>query len=65
MKNLYMQSKNSQIVKISNNGWYVETPMGFDGPFDSQNEATVFLDLIRSSNAARVECAGLQYTPLD
>lgn len=60
-----MQSKNSQIVKISSNGWYVETAMGFDGPFDSQSEATVFLDLIKSSNAARVECAGLQYSPLD
>jgi len=60
-----MQNKNSQIVKIGNNGWYVETAMGFDGPFDSQNEANVFLELIRSSNAARVECAGLQYTPLD
>lgn len=60
-----MQSKNLQIVKINSNGWYVETPMGFDGPFDSQTEATVFLDLVKSSNAARVECAGLQFTPLD
>ena len=60
-----MQSKNSQIVKINSNGWYVETPMGFDGPFDSQTEASVFLDLVKSSNAARVECAGLQFSPLD
>lgn len=60
-----MQSKNSQIVKINSNGWYVETPMGFDGPFDSQTEASVFLDLVKSSNAARVECAGLQFMPLD
>ena len=60
-----MQSKNSQAVKMRCNGWYVETTMGFDGPFDSQSEATVFLDLIKSSNAARVECAGLQYSPLE
>jgi uncharacterized protein YkvS len=60
-----MQSKNSQIVKISNTGWYVETQTGLDGPFDSVNEATVFLDLIKSSNAARMEFAGLQYTPLE
>jgi len=62
---LKMQSKNSQIVKIGINGWYVETPMGFDGPFESKNEAAVFLELIKSSNAARLECAGLQFTPLD
>ncbi len=60
-----MESKISQIVKISNTGWYVETRTGFDGPFESEKEATTFLDLIKSSNAARVEFAGLQYTPLE
>lgn len=60
-----MQSKNSQIVKIGNTGWYVETRTGLDGPFGTEKEASVFLDLIKSSNAARVEFAGLQYTPLD
>jgi hypothetical protein len=60
-----MQSKNSQIVKINNIGWYVETKTGFDGPFDSEKEAGTFLDLIKSSNAARVEFAGLQYTPME
>ena len=60
-----MQSKNSQIVKISNTGWYVETRTGFDGPFESEKEADIFQDLIKCSNAARVEFAGLQYTPAD
>lgn len=60
-----MSNKNSQIVKINNNGWYIETRTGFDGPFDSEQEATVFLNLIKSSDAARVEFAGLQYTPLE
>ena len=60
-----MRSKNSQIVKISNTGWYVETRTGFDGPFESEKEADIFLDLIKCSNAARVEFAGLQYTPAD
>jgi len=60
-----MQSKNSQIVKISNIGWYVETRTGLDGPFESEKEADTFLDLIKSSNAARVEFAGLQYSPAD
>jgi hypothetical protein len=58
-----MQSENPQIIKISNKGWYVETRIGFDGPFDSINDAITFLDLIKSSNAARVEFAGLDYTP--
>ena len=60
-----MQSKNSQIVKISNIGWYIETRTGLDGPFESEKEASTFLDLIKCSNAARVEFAGLQYTPVD
>ena len=60
-----MESKISKIVKISNTGWYVETRTGFDGPFESEKEATTFLDLIKSSHAARVEFAGLQYTPLE
>lgn len=59
-----MQSENPQIVKISNKGWYVETRIGFDGPFESINEAITFLNLLKTSNAARVEFAGLQYTPI-
>jgi len=60
-----MQSKNSQIINIRNTGWFIETPTGFDGPFESEKEADTFLNLIKSSNAARMEFAGLQYTPLD
>lgn len=56
---------NSQVHRISNNGWYVETRTGLDGPFESEVEAISFLDLIKSSNAARVEFAGLQYSPTD
>jgi hypothetical protein len=58
-----MTSKNSQIVKINKNGWYVETRTGFDGPFSSEKEASTFLNLIKSSDAARMEFAGLQFTP--
>lgn len=60
-----MAFNNSQVVKISSNGWYVETRTGFDGPFDSEQEASEFLTLIKSSDAARVEFAGLQYSPVD
>ena len=59
-----MITENPQIIKINNKGWYVETRIGFDGPFESINEAMGFLDLIKSSNAARDEFAGLQYTPV-
>ncbi len=58
-----MQNNNSQIVNVSNTGWFVETRTGFDGPFDTKQEASTFLDLVKCSNAARVEFAGLQYTP--
>lgn len=58
-----MQDENSQIIRIANADWYVETPTGFDGPFESKKEAISFIDLVRSSNAARIEFAGLQYSP--
>lgn len=60
-----MKSEHSHIVKISTNGWYVETRTGFDGPFDSEQEAETFQHLIQSSNAARVEFAGLAYSPTE
>ena len=60
-----MLAKNSQVVKINQNGWYVETRTGFDGPFSSEKEASRFLNLIKASDAARMEFAGLQYTPME
>lgn len=58
-----MSGKNSQIVKINQNGWYVETRTGFDGPFSTEQEASTFLNLIKTSDAARIEFAGLQFSP--
>ena len=60
-----MQGRKSHIVQISGKNWYVETRTGFDGPFTSEKEASDFLNLIKSSNAARMEFAGLDYTPLE
>lgn len=60
-----MQDENSKIVRIANADWYVETRTGFDGPFESRKEAILFLDLVKSSNAARLEFAGLQYSPIE
>ena len=60
-----MQGTHPHIVQISGSNWYVETRTGFEGPFNSKNEASEFLNLIESANAARIEFAGLQYTPLE
>ena len=60
-----MQSNNSKVHRVNSSGWYVETRTGFDGPFETEQEAVSFLDLIKCSNAARVEFAGLQYSPAD
>ena len=60
-----MPANSTQVVKINQNGWYVETRTGFDGPFSSEKEASTFLNLVRASDAARVEFAGLQYTPAE
>lgn len=60
-----MSGNNTQVVKINQNGWYVETRTGFDGPFSSEEEASTFLNLVKTSDAARVEFAGLQYTPAE
>lgn len=61
-----MQKHNiSKIIKIGPSSWYVETRTGLDGPFDSPEGAVTFQDLIKRSNAARVEFAGLQYSAAD
>ena len=53
---------NPQIVNIMNQKWYVESQTGLDGPFETEKEASVFLRLVKNSNAARMEFAGLQFT---
>ena len=57
-----MQSNNTHAVKV-NKSWYVETRTGFDGPFESEEEASNYWFLLETNEAARVEFAGLQYTP--
>ena len=53
------------MIKVNGENWYVETKTGFDGPFTSKEEAKHFLRLIDLSNAARIEFAGLDYSPLN
>ena len=49
-----------RIIKISE-CWYIETRTGYDGPFDNKLEAQQFLSLLKNTEAARNEFAGLQY----
>jgi len=49
-----------RIIKLIDN-WYVETKTGYDGPFETYDEAESFLRLSESAEAARVEFAGLAY----
>lgn len=58
-----MQKNFPNIIQINGSDWYLETRTGFDGPFTTQQEASEFHDLIVCSNAARIEFAGLAYSP--
>lgn len=59
-----MYSDNNMVL-VNNKNWYIETKTGFEGPFESENEAKIYLNLVNSADAARVEFAGLQFSPLN
>lgn len=50
----------ARIIKLIDN-WYVETKTGYDGPFETYDEAESFLRLSERADAARVEFAGLAF----
>ena len=54
----------SRIKKISG-AWYIETRTGYDGPFGNKLEASQFLRLLKCTEAARSEFAGLQFIPYE
>lgn len=58
-----MISKNAQIINIMNKNWYVETQTGLEGPFKTEDEAALFLNLLKCNDSARVEFAGLAFSP--
>jgi hypothetical protein len=39
-------------------GWCIETPTGMEGPMDSQQDAAIFLSLLKRVDAARHEATG-------
>ena len=51
--------KNQYRVIEQNQLWYVETPTGYEGPFDNKQEARSFARLHRSADFARLEVADL------
>ena len=58
-----MVSSQAKMVQVNGRDWYVETRTGFDGPFKSESEAVKYLDLLHSSELARNQFAGLQFSP--
>lgn len=50
----------TRVLKLVDS-WYVETKTGYDGPFESYDEAEAFLRLSQVVEAARVEFAGLAF----
>ena len=54
----------NRITKICGD-WYIETRTGYDGPFDDKLEASQFIHLLKCTEAARSEFAGLQFTPYE
>ena len=43
-----------------NEHWYVETEMGFEGPFAEKSEAREFLALSDKADSARMEFMGIE-----
>ena len=58
-----MKLASNRVLQIEDK-WYVETRTGYDGPFDSKQEAKRYLDLLKSCDAARSEFAGLEFSAL-
>jgi len=50
------------IIEIKNK-WFIETRTGYDGPFESKDEAKKYLRLKKGCDAARAEFAGLEFSP--
>lgn len=43
---------NERVLKLVDS-WYIETRTGYDGPFDSYEEAQVYIRLSQAADAAR------------
>lgn len=52
---------NERVLKLVDS-WYIETKTGYDGPFDSYEEAQLYIRLARTADAARLEMAEFSST---
>jgi len=50
---------NNRLIQ-RNEHWYVETQMGFEGPFESKSDASEFLSLSNKADSARIEFMGIE-----
>ena len=55
---MFFFNKQHRVIE-RNHFWYVETPTGYEGPFDDQAEAKAFARIRRSADFARLELADL------
>ena len=52
-------NQNRERLIERNQLWYIETRMGFEGPFETRSEAQNYLRLKNKAEVARIEFAGL------
>lgn len=57
-----MHNNEKHILQFASGSWYIETRTGFEGPFQTSDEARNYLNLLEQTEVARAEFAGLQYT---
>jgi len=51
--------KNQYRVVERSRLWYLETPTGYEGPFDTEAEATAFTKIRKCADFARLELVDL------
>ncbi|MGD8926916.1 MAG: hypothetical protein PVG20_08685 [Thioalkalispiraceae bacterium] len=56
---MFFTSHQNKIIE-RNELWYIETPTGYEGPFDTRYEARKYLSLCKRADVARVEFAGCE-----
>jgi len=55
---MFFKKNDSRLIE-RNHLWYVETPTGYEGPFDNEAEAQTFARIRRRADIARMELADL------
>lgn len=56
--NMFFLNNGHRVVE-RNHRWYVETPTGYEGPFEHEEEAIAFARLQRCADLARFEAVDL------